>query len=472
MVITIWLIDRHSRERIDQLTSDEVNALRAYKRGEADAAQRLLCLPLLDRARHDKLWFECGCRRDGSQYPDFHGRRHGNGEYTIANRPSAPIAHAEDCVFRAKPKDDRPPPARHPDVIHVFGAARQDTPGPDPDAGPNEYSKPPSMPAARMTTTLWGTASKLMRSARLNLLSVADRQSSPGEWLAEIAKAADRLYLPPRVPMTGFLFTDPASWRSGEVAATLEEAAADWPGRGEPGAILCWPVGEVSGREVDPGGEGHVEAPGRVVCPRFGGRPVIGPYLFLGAVDRSTGRWACVDACARPIVALDCPVPVDSDYERQALGALRRLVETLAGNPELAALLGGPLRIELEKPVALIETTAGTCEPDFLLSVVRPGTHGHLPVGPDDPPYLGRFDPRYLAQYVIEVMGSDDRKYEESKKRTHPRMKRLGPLFQMKGREFGSRDKGIDRLRETITAEIALDLLRRWRRGRAGPAAA
>ena len=471
-MVEIWLIDRHSRERIYRLTPQEVDALRAYKRGEADAVQKALCLLLLDRARRDKLWFECGCRREGSQYPDFYARRHGNGEYTTANRPSAQIAHAEDCVFRAKPKDDRPPPPRHPDVIRLFGAARKDTPGPNPDAGPNEYWKPPSMPAARMTTTLWGTASKLMRSARLNLLSVADRHSSPGEWLAAIAKAADRLYLPPRVPASGFLFTDPAAWHSGEVAAKLEKAAPDWPDGGEPGAILCWPVGKVSGREVDPGGEGHVEAPQPVVCPSVGVRPVIGPYLFLGAVARSADRWACVNACARPIVALDCPILVDSDYERQAVDALRGLVETLAGNPELAALLGGTLRIELEKPLALIETTAGTCQPDFLLSVVRPRTHGHLPVGPDDPPYLGRFDPRCLAQYVIEVMGFNDRKYEERKKRTHPRMERLGPVMKMKGREFGSRDKGIDRQREELTAKIALDLLRRWRKGRAGSAAA
>ena len=54
-------------------------------------------------------------------------------------------------------------------------------------------------------------------------------------------------------------------------------------------------------------------------------------------------------------------------------------------------------------------------------------------------PYLGRFDPRYLAQYVIEVMGFNDRKYEESKKRTHPRMRRLGPLMKMQGR---SSDRG------------------------------
>ena len=326
-MVEIWLIDRHSRERIYRLTPQEVDALRAYKRGEADAVQKALCLLLLDRARRDKLWFECGCRREGSQYPDFYARRHGNGEYTTANRPSAQIAHAEDCVFRAKPKDDRPPPPRHPDVIRLFGAARKDTPGPNPDAGPNEYWKPPSMPAAELTTTLWGTASKLMRSARLNLLSVADRQASPGEWLAAIAKAADRLYLPPRVPASGFLFTDPAAWHSGEVAAKLEKAAPDWPDGGEPGAILCWPVGKVSGREVDPGGEGHVEAPGPVVCPSVGVRPVIGPYLFLGAVARSAGR---VDVHQR-LRAADRRARLarsrsTSDYERQAVDALWRLV--------------------------------------------------------------------------------------------------------------------------------------------------
>ena len=223
---------------------------------------------------------------------------------------------------------------------------------------------------------------------------------------------------------------------------------------------------------LDPGGEGHVEAPHLVVCPKVRGRPVIGPYLFLGTVARSQGRWACVDACARPVAELDCPVPVDSDYERQAVGALRWLVGTLSGNPQLAALLGGALRVELERPLALIETTAGPCEPDFLLSVVRPRAHRHLPGGPDDPPYLGRFDPRYLAQYVIEVMGFDDPVYKRRKKSTHPRMKRLGPVFPMEGWKFGPNGEGIDRQREKLKADIARDLLRRWRRPGARPAAA
>ena len=199
---------------------------------------------------------------------------------------------------------------------------------------------------------------------------------------------------------------------------------------------------------------------------------MIGPYLFLGAVARSADGWTCINACARPIAALDCPVPVDSDYERQAVDALWRLVRTLAGNPELAALIGGVPRVKLEKPLALIRTRIGTCLPDFLVSVFRPGTYNLPPGDPREPGYLQRFDPRHRAYYVIEVMGSDDRKYEESKKRTHPRMRRLGQLKEMEGREFGPNGKGIDRQREELTAEIALDLLRRWRRAGARPAAA
>lgn len=183
-----------------------------------------------------------------------------------------------------------------------------------------------------------------------------------------------------------------------------------------------------------------------------------------------------MEACARPIAALDRPVPVDSDYERRAAGALGRLVRTLAGNPELRALLGGTVRLGLEKPLTLIRTAAGDCLPDFLLTAVRPGAHGHPPGGPGDPRHFGRFDPRDQARYVIEVMGLDDPDYERSKKRTHPRMARLGPVFCVEGKEFDSPDNGIDRQRENIAADIARDMLGRWRRGRrparAGPAAA
>ena len=460
----IWLIDRRTRKRIRRLTLAEVLAMRALKRGRADAEEEALCRPLLDGAREHGLWFECGCRQVGSARPDFHGRHLGNGRYALANRPGAALAHAPDCVFRRSDADaDRPPPAHHPDVLGGFGAAGEEHPPPDHSARPWAYWKPRPRTAAEQEKTLWGAASKLMQTARLNLLGPDEKYPPPEAWLAEIATAADGLYLPPRVPASGFLFTDPAAWRSGEVMARLEAAEAGWPEGGRPGAYLCWPVTEVRGREVDPGGAGHVEALSDVTCPTIGNNPVEGPYLFLGAVARSEDKWACVNACARPIAALDCPVPVDSGYERQAVFALWRLVRTLAGNRELGALLGGTLGIELEKPLTLIETVEGTCLPDFQLTVFRPGAYGHLPGGPGDPRHFGRFDPRDRARYVIEVMGFDDQEYERSKRRTHPRMARLGQLFRMEGKEFGPDGRGVDRQRRQITADIARDLLRRWR---------
>ena len=434
----IWLIDPQSRERLYRLTRREVLALRAYKKRRADAVQEALCLPLIDRAHRDKLWFECGCRRVGSLCPDFYPRRQQNGSYALPNRHAAPVTHDPDCPFR-RGDTDGPPRAHHPDVLGGFDAAEEELPPSDLYTRPYAYWKPRPRAAAEQEKTLWGTASKLMQRAGLNLLGAEERRPPPGEWLAAIVEAAGSLYLPPRVPASGYLFTDPATWRSGEVAARLEAAAADWPEGGRPRGYLCWPVGEVSGHAVDPGGEGHVEAPHPVVCPSVGGRPVIGPYLFLGAVARSADGWTCINACARPIAALDCPVPVDSDYERQATGALWRLVRTLAGNRELAALLGGAPRVELEKPLALIKTRAGTCLPDFVLTVFRPGAYIHLPGGPGDPRHFGRFDPRDRAEYVIEVMGFHDRKYEESKKRTHPRMEHLGQLKTLEGRKFGSK---------------------------------
>ena len=63
-------------------------------------------------------------------------------------------------------------------------------------------------------------------------------------------------------------------------------------------------------------------------------------------------------------------------------------------------------------------------------------------------------------------MGFADADYEARKRRTHSRMALLGPVLRMEGREFGPGGAGIDRERERIAAEIARDLIRRWRAGR------
>ena len=68
-------------------------------------------------------------------------------------------------------------------------------------------------------------------------------------------------------------------------------------------------------------------------------------------------------ACAQPIVSLECPVPVDSHQERRAWGELRHLVEALRNDVELQASLGGPLLVDLKKPLFQyrVEGGAGAC---------------------------------------------------------------------------------------------------------------
>ena len=173
-------------------------------------------------------------------------------------------------------------------------------------------------------------------------------------------------------------------------------------------------------------------------------------------------RWECTKACVHPIVAAKCPIPVDSHYERRALGSLRSLVRNLTKSPKLREALGGAVRVELEKPLTRTEVAGGPCLPDFLITVTRPNAYSHLPQGSGHPKHHGRFNPRDRARYVVEVMGFDDEDYERDKEETHPRMERIGPVSCMEGSDFDSADNPLRRQRETITADIEDDLLERW----------
>jgi len=75
-----------------------------------------------------------------------------------------------------------------------------------------------------------------------------------------------------------------------------------------------------------------------------GQRRIDGPFLFLGIVARGEGggAWACRAACVQPILSAEVPMPVDSGYERRALGELRGSVAGLAGDAALRDALGGP----------------------------------------------------------------------------------------------------------------------------------
>ena len=465
--MALRLIDREGRPDPRRIEPAEERGLRAIKAGDATGDARAVCRDLLDYARRRKLWIECDCLDGDTEAPVIVPRRGRDGRYSLANRPFARAVHAEDCVFRRGELKPAGAGALHSDIVDPAAAMTADPGGGrDPDAavGPSLPGSP-SAGAGDPRVTMSSILGRLVRRARLNRLAEADAHPSPEEWLPGIARAAQTFRAASGAPLSAFLFTDPASWRSGAVARVLEAAEPDWPGRGGPTALLCWTAHDLAEHEIERGRAGHVRVRRPIAYPKLPSQePVRGPWLFLGAVGRAAaGRgWECLAACAWPIVGTDCPIPVDSHYERRALGSLRRMVHGLETDPALNEALGGTVKVELEKPLAAIEVSGGPCLPDFLVTAARPGAYDHLPGGPGRARHRGRFDPRDRARYVVEVMGSGDPEYEEKKKVTHARMRRIGPVFRMEGGRFGSHDNPLRRQRERIAAAIADDLKRRW----------
>ena len=458
---TFYFVDKESGKRVRKLTPDEARNIVAVKEGRARPEEEPHS-SLTQKMRRDRLRIECGCRPDLQRGPLLGTRRNRDGRTFIVNLPGHDVAHAKVCAFQV----ERPPmpPIVHSDEFKLSSRARADHGDIDPDFPVHRKSRGlwQGQPPRTMRGILW----TLMHTARLHMLAVADRFSSSRGWLAAIEKAAEQFYLPPKVPASEFLFTDPKSWNSGEVGRRLDAARRDRPEFEEPFALLCWPAVDVSEYEVNGRSSelGHVKVRSPVVRPIIGDNPVRKPYLFLGVVERSEDgkRWECTKACAQPIVATDCAIPVDSHYERRALGSLRSLVGNLEKSGKLKKALGGAVRVELEKPLTRTEVAGGPCLPDFLITVSRPGAYSHLPRGPGHPKHHGRFNPRDRARYVVEVMGFDDEDYERDKEETHPRMERIGPVSCMEGSDFDSADNPLRRQREEITADIEDDLLERW----------
>lgn len=469
--MALELVTKPHLDWVRTLSSAEEQALRAVKAGEADETQHTACLAMLNAARDADRWILCDCREDEGQWPVIVPVRRTRKLFALSNRPDTEEPHAEGCVFArgetAHRTGGNARPAVFDDMFDPFpdGETLADD-EPAPAAGDRwgfsglSHGRPPRTVSAMLHT--------LTDAARLNMLAVSDGFSSERQWLAEIARTAGAFRLAPGVPMPAFLFTDPADWRSGEVARKLEAAEPGWPERHKPFALLCW-----TARDIDETGInrahprlGHVEVRSGVAAPEVGRNRVPGPWLFLGLVARSedSRQWECLRARAQPIVSTLCPVPVDSHAERRALGTLRRLVRGLENDHGLREALGGAVRVELEKPLFRFETAGGPCLPDFLLTAARPGGRGHMPARPGPRGADGRYDPGGTARYVVEVMGFDDAEYERDKVEIHRRMRTLGRLFRMEAPQFDSPRNPLRRQRERIAADIRSDMLRRWAR--------
>ena len=134
---------------------------------------------------------------------------------------------------------------------------------------------------------------------------------------------------------------------------------------------------------------------------------------------------------AQPIVSVHRPVPVDSDFERQAFRTLETTLWILSKEFPDA-------EFTTEKPVFEINTEQGPCLPDFLINVRRKGE---------------------ARAWVVEVMGFERPDYLAGKEVTHEHMQELGPAILMDGKRFeaGSTAEG-----RNVTERIRADMEGEW----------
>lgn len=405
--------------------------------------------PLTEELREQNNWILCTCLPHGSEQPVIVPSRGPRG-IRLGNRPDAPVPHDGDCIFRLRDSSQDTSGYFFNPLLH----GRQGAHRTKRDRGREPWSR-----AGRSVPPVAHVLKCFMGEARLHTLAGAERFPSPTDWLAELKRAARAFPVAPNVPASEVLFTDPASWRSGEARKELDARAQTWPMGSPPCGFLCWVAHDVEAHDINgkTRGAGHVKVTSPVVSPVVYDRRVEGPYLFLGALEKSAdgSGWECRMAYAQPIASLQLPIPVESEYERRAVLSLAQLVRDLRSDTRLEEALGGVVGVELQKPLFPSRVHEGLCLPDVRLTVTRPGSPA--PRVPDGPSGDGD-----KARYVFEVMGFDDAKYERKKEETHRRMERLGQVIRLEGRQFGSAHHGLERQLGRIAARIENDLVQRW----------
>ena len=423
------------------LAPEDKEAICGVVGGAANEAQEALALAVMRDARARGLWLGCDCRMEDGRRPAVAPCCNHRGTDFLRVLGGRHVPHDENCIFRrtyARRRDEgsrNRPPRKAPEGF--FGVLRD-----------RAEEQRVSQPGGRSDedgerTGVWRSAMSqrlLMLSERagLNRLPQGGAAGDPDRWLDAIGEQAKEIEIAPGRLLSDLWFPHVGMWNRRQVHARVRAAANDWPAGHKAQGFLCWVVWDVDAHGVGTRERNNrVEVASAVGRPVVGGNPVRPPYLFLGAVglrDAQIG-YECLAACAHPIVASDCPVPVDSHYERRAFGTLRTTLKVLQGAFPDAAF-------EIEKPVFEIGTARGPCLPDFLIRARRGGD---------------------TVAFVVEVMGFERPDYLRGKEVTHPRMETLGTLCTMQAGAFDRPAAGLMAEGRRVTETIRKELQSRWK---------
>ena len=435
-----------SKLRVErELTEKEADAVRDPLRGDSAGE---LALAVLREARENDLWLRCDCRIDIDDDPLVAPCRLPKGagySWRVLQGENRP-RHLANCVFHRESREERAErnwrrAARvRPEGYFAALRARKDGDSEELDTGEDGTALTDPLhaseedgerePGRRRMPALSGLLCRLLETADLTRVQANEPAPGMGGWMDAMRAVAKTIEVAPGHPLDGLLFLWRTGWDRRRVHARVREAARDFPKGHVPQGFVCFPVRQVGERSLPATGKyGELEVVSRIKRPTIGGRAVSGPYLFFGVVALTTRRrgYECVRGWAQPIVSVHRPVPVDSDFERQAFGTLETTLWILSKEfPDT--------EFTMEKPVFEMDTKRGPCLPDFL-------THARQ---------NGR-----VRTWVVEVMGFERPDYLAGKEVTHERMEELGPVILMDGKRFetGLTDEG-----RKVTERIRADM--------------
>ncbi len=279
---------------------------------------------------------------------------------------------------------------------------------------------------------------QLVLFAGLNRLPDAEAANAK-EWSGRIRQAARRFEVAPGRPLAGLIFPWRRMWQMDRVDDRMRAVAKAWPEGHRPQGFVCGAVWGVDDHGVTGGRRGtRLDVAARITRPVIGANPVSPPYLFMGVVGLEDGAdaWACLSGHAQPIVAMNCPVPVESGAERQAFRALRKTLRIMRRE-------FGAVAFTLRKPLFETNTQYGPCIPDFIIRAHPQAWEG-----------------RDSVDFMIEVMGFEDEDYRKRKEETHRAMRELGTLCIMEARRFDT-PGGLASAGTDVTDRIRAVLRRR-----------
>lgn len=399
---------------IGRLTPEQWTLLKAWRAGgnlNADSLRRQAAI--LASVADKKAWIVCDCLDNlgvASPQPPVMFPRQRNGTYSLQGRTcEGRSPHAVGCPFhweegefentrrRQSPHPGRPASDAPPDFVlykHMEAFAA------DPDA-PAISTR---TSGAAKSDALQRRMFYLMQQAGINRFVPGTPPVRDKDRIRQVCQAIrlfEKIHLEDVAWVSTHWLTE--GWAKNRLR-TLR-LTGRWPDDIPVQGLCMFSATAIDGSQITCGGKGPVLEIERPVNVFAGATPARAPYVALVSVrlDEKKDKLRLLRAYAHPRYVGEKDqafswCPVDSDYERSALGAILYVAREMRGKG---------LEIIVEKPLADIYPDGSDigCRPDFL---IRAGG----------------------KSICVETMGSADQEYRTRKAGMHQLMRKIGPVIE------------------------------------------